>query len=393
MNPAERNAGRIPGPPGPDGAEGANGSSSSNGGGFVNEKRIGPATVSSRVTFPDDPEFGRLSPQSPIVSPGSVKRRLSEFLANPTLATDAKRPALPAALYSPVHILSVFSFLLTLGLMAAAVVWRDGNAILAIFLISMASSVVGYASWWQPILMNRSHTNLVPPGDMIIRTREGAFVLVRCTEEVARELYSGTEECKYHVSDRRYPALMALGTVMLMLSVVLLGNCTWNMQIFIAASYIVLNGLYWAMGLLPKEYFWDLSRYTWEDATPEDALGAHDTTDPNDPREGAKSFTRTLWYAIRETKRTGWVERSGAAPGTPQWKQWLREAEQAANDGDRTWPAVARKNVIMKGDGKDPEDSSGRRPSTAVPDPAEQHAPYSEVQPRAHERRSQPGSL
>ncbi|KAI1079880.1 hypothetical protein F5B20DRAFT_142348 [Whalleya microplaca] len=320
-------------------------------------------------------------PQPGITRRVTMKEKVQDFVANPTLANMKRRPAVPATLYSPVHILSIFSVLLTAGIIALAAVIHDGTAIFAVSLISIASSVVGLASWWRPILMNRSHTNKVPEGDVIIRTREGAFLLVKCTEEVARELYSGTEECEYHVSGRAYRVLMGLGTFLLMVSVILLGNCKWNSQIFIGASYITLNFLYWMMGLLPKRYFWDLGRYDYKDITPERARGAHLTTDPNDLREGVKSFTRTLWFAIRETKRTAWVERSGAAPITQQWQRWLAEAEQAAKDGNDKWPAVARKDEIMK-----MNFDGARSPVLNEPtrdfDKAEQAAPAIEVQPQ-----------
>ncbi|KAI2610085.1 uncharacterized protein GGS25DRAFT_487377 [Hypoxylon fragiforme] len=320
--------------------------------------------------------------------PGITKRitmreKMQDFAANPTLATTAKRPAIPAKLLSPVHILSIFSVVLTASIIGFAAHYQDGTAILAVSLIALASSVVGWASWWKPVLMHRSHNNKVPEGDMIIRTRKGAFLLVKCTEEVARELYSGTEECEYHVSSRAYRVLMGTGTCVLMVSVILLGNCKWNSQIFIGASYITLNGLYWALGLLPKRFFWDLGRYDIQDITPPEAQGAETTTGP-DQREDVKSFTRTLWYAIRETKRTAWVNRSGAAPITPQWRTWLAEAEQAANRGEKKWPAVARKDDIMKMSDAEIEDLN-RTPVATIPaqhldDEAKQAVPAVEVQ-------------
>ncbi|KAH8904250.1 hypothetical protein BR93DRAFT_883519 [Coniochaeta sp. PMI_546] len=344
--------------------------------------------ASGNVTFEtkadNDPEIGGVLPQPGVRRRETVSEKMTDYLVNPTLANTEKRPAVPATLYSPVHVLSFLSFLLSLALVGTAVYWKDGTAIVAVGAISVASSVVGYASWWQPMLMNRSHTNQVPRGDVVIRTREGAFVLIRCTEEVARELYSGTEECMYYVSERSYPAYMGIGTVMLMISVVLLGNCNWNSQVFIGASYITLNGLYWAMGLLPREYFWDMSRYKCEDKTPQDAKDAHTTTNPDDPREGVKSYTRTLWYAIRETRRTGWVERSGAAPGTKQWREWLQEADRAAKKKQRNWPSVQRKDEIMRNfiaEERDCADTEAETDGEAV-DMAEQHAPLIEVQPR-----------
>lgn len=324
-----------------------------------------PPTRSTTVHFSDDLEMTA----KPLVRRTTAKQKVQDILANPTLATKAARPAVPAKLFSPIHILGIFSCMLSIAIVVMAIVWKDGAAILAISLISFASSVVGYASFWRPILMNRKHTNEVPKGDVMIRTREGAFILIKCTEEVARELYSGTEECQYYVGGRTYRLLMALGTTMLMLSVVLLGNCTWNSQIFIGGSYIVLNGLYWGLGMLDRKHFWDLSRYHWKDVTPLDAKDAHEITNSRDQREGHPSFTRTLWYAIRETELTGWVERSGAAPGTEQWKKWLREAEKNATANERTWPAVARKDIIMK------EKSKSGEPM----DTAAQHAPATEV--------------
>jgi hypothetical protein len=354
------------------------------------------ATGASAGSNPNpDPEAGGVPPQ-----PGLVRRRqtlseaITDTLANaghptpaPTDTDKTQRPAVPATWYSPVHVLSVFSCLLSLALVVTAACWRDGTAIVAVGAISVASSVVGYASWWQPMLMLRSQTNKVPSGDVVIRTREGAFVLIRCTEEVGRELYSGTEECKYHVSDKRYPAYMGIGTVLLMISVVLLGNCNWNSQFFIGASYITLNGLYWAIGLMPRRYFWDMTRYECRDITPADAKNAHLDAKPNTSREGLSSYTRTLWYAIRETKSAAWVERSGAAPGTPQWREWLREAVRAARKGERRWPCVRRKDEIMESAGANGEpDTDGDTGRVAV-DMAEQHAPVLEVQPRTNSGR------
>lgn len=284
-----------------------------------------------------------------------MQSQMQDFFTSPADASKGERPAVPPALYSPIHILGVASCLVSIAIVVAAVIWQDGNAIISIGLISLVSTIVGAASFWRPILMKRSQRLDVPPGDVIIRTREGAFVLIRCTEDVARELYSGTEECEYYVSERLYRLLMALGTVLLMISIVLLGNCTWNSQVFIGGSYIVLNGLYWCLGMLPRSSFWDLSRYKWRDATPDDARRANRASEPNDASwvddsERLPSFTRTLWYAIRETKRTDWVRTSGAAPATDAWRAWLAEAEENAILGNRLWNAVERKNVLMRVD-------------------------------------------
>ncbi|KAJ4393582.1 hypothetical protein N0V93_002795 [Gnomoniopsis smithogilvyi] len=327
------------------------------------------------VVFGDaDIEKGRhFQPSDP--TPGLLRRRtfgekMTDFVANPTSLGPQKRPAVPPALGSPIHIITIFSFLLTLVIFGLTAYWKDGNALIATFIISLQASLVGYASWWKPRVMIRPHANsAVPPGDVMIRTREGAFILVKCTEDVARELYTGTEECEYHVGPMGYRICMAIGTMLLMIGVVLLGNTSFNAQALISGSYIVLNGAYWLLGLLPKDQFWDLSRYEWKEVTPKDAEEANKNGDPSQGVEASASFTRTLWFAIRETRSTGWVTRSGAAPGTPQWRQWLKEASENANAGNRRWAAVARKDAIMS------QGVTGE-PKT---DDAEQRAPLTEV--------------
>ncbi|KAF4122079.1 hypothetical protein GMORB2_7672 [Geosmithia morbida] len=276
------------------------------------------------------------------------RRTLQDLLSLPKPRSEGDRPAIPPRLFSPLHLLSVLSFVVTVAILVCAAVWEDGPAIMAISLISVMSSLVGFASFWRPVLMTRSHNDETPAGDVVIRTREGAFVLVRCTEDVARELYSGTEECDYYVKGNGYYLLMATGAVFLMISVVLLGNCKWNSQVFIGASYITLNGLYWALGMLPPRYFWDMSRYHCETVTPRDSLSANEDTPGVDGPEGKASFTRTLWYAIRETGTAAWVRNSESAPQTKQWDVWLAEAGRNARDGNRAWDAVGRKNDIMK---------------------------------------------
>jgi hypothetical protein len=287
------------------------------------------------------------------------------------LSIDKKKPRVPPQSLSPLNILSVLSFLWTIGLIIWARFLHDGTAIAALGTISCASSIVGYASWWSPVLMKRTFKSKVPAGDVIIRNREGAFLLVKCNEDVTRELYIGTEECQYYVGTQLYRILVGIGTFLLMVSVVLLGNCNFAMQAAIGASYIVLNGAFWGSSLINKHSFWDLSNYAVEDVTPKDAADAH--LEQEDTIEGRPSFTRTLWYAIRETKKIGWVKRGGAAPNTDEWDEWLKLAEQNATDGNNGWNAVEIREADVG-----VAESTPRR---AAEDAAPQHVPAYEIPP------------
>jgi hypothetical protein len=289
------------------------------------------------------------------------------------LAGEKEKPRVPPKPYSPLNILSVLSFLLTIGLVIWARYLKDGTAIVALVTISCASSIVGYASWWSPVLMKRTFKSKVPAGDVIIRTREGAFLLVQCDEDVARELYTGTEECQYYVQTQQYRMLVGFGTFLLMVSVVLLGNCNFTMQAAIGLSYIVLNGAFWGSSLITKSRFWDLSNYHVVDDTPEDAVDADVFQD--DTLEGRPSFTRTMWYAIRETKKIGWVKRGGAAPKTDEWDEWLKLAELNAAEGNRRWNAVEVREAVVGVAESTPQGAAEDG------DAAEQHVPAYEVPP------------
>ncbi|KAI1880173.1 hypothetical protein JX265_001794 [Neoarthrinium moseri] len=276
----------------------------------------------------------------------TVHGALSNFTSNSPLFESANKDV-GAVLYSPLNIVAFSSFLLTIGLVGAAAYWNDGTALLGIALISLSTSIIGWAGWWRTDIRSRRSLSKVPDGDVVIRSREGAFILVKCSEAIALELYAGIQECHHRIQARAYRIFMMIGALCIMPAVVLFGNCTFNMQILVGASYMILNLVYWLIGILPRRYHWDLSRYTVEDITPVDARNAHTVTDENDPHEGMRSFTRTLWFVIRETKRTAWVVRSGSAPSTPQWRAWLDEAESAAYKTDRKWRAVRRKDEIM----------------------------------------------
>jgi hypothetical protein len=324
-----------------------------------------------------------VAPQSGIKKRGTVQSITQAVRVVTHSNEDKLRPHVPARMTSPLNILSIFSFALTLGLFALSVVNKDGVACISLVTISLASSIVGYASMWSPQLMKRTATSDVPQGDVVIRTREGAFIVVKCDENVARELYTGTEECVYTVqSVQEYRTLVGIGTFLLMVSVVLLGNCNFPQQLAIGASYIVLNGLFWGAALIPKEKFWDLTLYEFDDITPEDGKHAHLETVPNsaDP-EHQPSFTRTMWYAIRETEEIGWVKKSGAAPVTEEWDAWLKEAETSVKMKDRKWRAVTAKDRMIGQTETTPSSPAASAMMNGINVPGGQHAPLIEILP------------
>lgn len=276
--------------------------------------------------------------------------------------------------FSFVNILTVASTLCTLALLIWSVIREDGPACVAISVISTTSSCVGLASYWHPLLTERLYKSEVPPGDIVIRTRNGAFVIVHCTEEVARELYVGAEDCAYVLDTRTSQVLTGTGTILLMVGVVLVGNCSFELQLALGAFYIALNALYWVAALLNPRLNWDLkTRYQWELGNTQHCL----------------SYTLTLYHAIIAASRikkdeigdikTSWVRTGMAAPDTPVWNRWLDEVAEKGNtevggvpwDPVECWKAIKASDDAEYGIAK-PKENAGsgqhviRRPTDDV---------------------------
>lgn len=233
-------------------------------------------------------------------------------------------------LSGPLPALTIFSFILSVGLLVMACRRGDGVAVLAICIISFASSIICLASLWQPKLCVRKSTAKVPDKMVVVQTRQGAFQIVECNADVARELYIGAEECEYIVGEQGFKALVGIGTFLLMVAVVLMGNCTWAMQAALSCSYIALNGFYWIAALLPPDLAWNLEAYEVNEKS----------------SETKASFTKALWCAIRATGDTTWVKTSQTAPESRAWKIWLQEAH--ANVENKDWDPVDRLQKAME---------------------------------------------
>jgi hypothetical protein len=251
--------------------------------------------------------------------------------------------------FCPLNILTLSSILVTIGLIVWATLIRDGVALVALGAMSVSTSLACLSSQWHPELSQRPTTAKVPPGDIVIKTRGAAFVVVHCKEEITRELYAGTEKCRYVLGEEWHKGLVATSTVLLMVSVVLLGNCGWTMQAAIGAAYVILNLLYWGVPLIVKQKNnWDMGRYDVREGhlTRGGLQGAHLPYDDGSGNQAQPSFTRTLWYAIQETKETGWIEAGHLAPKSKAWKRWLDEAKE--NCDNIHWDPVETKDRLMK---------------------------------------------
>ena len=253
---------------------------------------------------------------------------------------------------------------MTLGLFIWSLLLRDAVAALSIACMSLASTSTGFAFKWHPQLAKRPSDVACPPGDLILKMRNGAFVVVHCDEPIARELYTAADEVNYQVGTQIAKVLVGFGTLNLMVAVVLLGNCSWAMQAAIGGAYLILNGAYWLVALLPPTWSWHLTAYeVVKNGKKKGKKNGEMLPDDDHPKRPAHmftahvksdalppSYTRTLWYAIHCSKdpdgnKSGeWLKNSGALPQTEAWQEWEKEALIHINDPE--WDAVREKDKL-----------------------------------------------
>jgi hypothetical protein len=242
-----------------------------------------------------------------------------------------EKAIIPLHRFCPLNLVTLVSILMTIALFVWAGVQHEAVAFLGLGTMSLSTSMACMSAQWRPRLSVRSVKGEVPPGDIVIRTRAGAFVSVKCSEEVARELYAGTEVCDYVFEGRVHQCLLGASTVLLMAAIIFFSNCSWKLQIAVGLAYIILNLAYWAMALLtdPADMWNMASRYNVEEL----------------PGADRKNYTLVLWDAIRTTGKIGWVKKTGMAPSTKNWDGWLQEAKDNSNNPD--WDSEAARNKWM----------------------------------------------
>lgn len=244
---------------------------------------------------------------------------------------------------APQAFLAIIGCFQSLVLLGLAVAYRDGMAILAVCLLSLLSSLVGIANKWRLRLHSRDLQGTVPKGDVVIRYPKGNFLIVECTEEVARELYFAPETIEYFISHPPiYRLISLMGTMMMMFGVIALANAQIQLQLAFAASYILINAAYWIVAALPSKMNWDISCFKIEkqrfgesrfDKTKFEK--ARDREKPMDKKTFADhnpTFTWALWRAIIVTKRTDWIGWSQATPKSKAWEDWLGAALEKAKE-------------------------------------------------------------
>ncbi|KAK7520540.1 hypothetical protein IWZ03DRAFT_405153 [Phyllosticta citriasiana] len=228
------------------------------------------------------------------------------------------------------HNFSYLTFNICLGcafaiaLLILSIIWEDGMGLIADCTLSLLATVIGIGNKWTLKLPRRRNPGgTAPRGDVVIRHPRGSFLIVKCEENIAREIFFAPETVEYLVSDLRlYRIISLVGSLLLMVGVICLANAKTKTQVSVAAAYLILNVTYWLVAALPSRMHWNTSAFR---------VRRHMIKTNGKPAEEScknSTFTQALWTAIAVTKRTGWVQLGEAAPKTRVWDEWLREARE-----------------------------------------------------------------
>lgn len=225
-------------------------------------------------------------------------------------------PSVKAKATGPLAWVTLLGFSLSIALFILSFIFGDGMSLLATILLSLLSTLVGMGNKWSLRLAKGPQNSQPPPGDVVIRYSNGSYLVVKCEDEVARELYFAPEEIEYSIkSPAKYRLISLVGTLMLMLGVICLANARLQLQFAWAGAYIIINIAQWIAAALPPRLHWDLSCYEVR----EQGI----VTGPKSP-----TFTDALWKAIMLSKSTRWVKPGNAAPSTEAWDAWSLEAKE-----------------------------------------------------------------
>jgi len=301
----------------------------------------------------------------------------------------SKKNVYRAREFGPLFVPSLLGLILSALISWLSVHWGDWFALAATILLSLSSTLVGFASSWNLDLKEnpprKDREREVPQGDLVIYcARLGAFRVVKCDEKIS-ELYFRIESCNYILEEEAaYRLAWLFATVLLMSGLICLRNSIPELQIAFAASYIVLNVLYWACSALnPTKWHWshdyEVAIKKWLRSNSEDpSFGVvmeakmPSTTLPKDDVNQLEnqllkpvktrtltfpSFSRTrttteeysparsepeikytdaLWTAIALVGHSKWVQQARIAPDNGPWRQWIEEAGNIA----ATWQVI-----------------------------------------------------
>jgi len=193
-----------------------------------------------------------------LLHPRELKNYEVEFVTVKKRKGMEHRPPYEVNPAGSLRALSLLGSALSVTLIALSVVYDDGWALIGTLLLSLTSTLVGFASRWKLEVKQPPENRLTKIHDsdvVIFYPRTGAFRIVRCSEFESR-LYFTSESCKSLLNDTWYRAFALSGTLTLIFGLISIGNAQTIMQVTFAATYVLLNIAYWLASAIGSHEHW-----------------------------------------------------------------------------------------------------------------------------------------
>lgn len=246
----------------------------------------------------------------------------------------------------------ILSFIATVGMLAMTLIRHDACGCLGVAFLAVSSSLFTAVEWRYRCVDDSFLTakHLPSTSTMVMRTREGSFIVVHMDQAMRRRILWLDGDCDGNDNLFLSPAirlsLFLVGLILYPAALMLLSNSRWEHQAFISGIWALVSALEipWPAKSRPPRVPGSRPAFTRLYAA-ERSGAACLKPDVRHSRERERSFARALWYACQTTKSVHWVFRSGAVPETPEWTEWLKLVKDNLENPD--WPAVSEQYRCM----------------------------------------------
>ncbi|GME23953.1 hypothetical protein BKCO1_5800021 [Neofusicoccum parvum] len=209
-------------------------------------------------------------------------------------------------------------------LLTVSVLENDWFGVSATVMLSSLSSICGLLSYCklqrgELVLMDNPEI-----GDVVITRPNGSFAVVRCSGQLAEEIFFRFNELFYITDNKIARLLLTLVSWFLLgFGIIVLANSQRKNQLLFTIAYSFNTLAHGLITALPLCIHWNMAHYKIQ----------HEEFEQDDDTE-SDSFAQALWKTVVLTKGTDWIQLGDVAPRTASWDQWLREAKEMARTAD-----------------------------------------------------------
>ncbi|PWY90261.1 hypothetical protein BO94DRAFT_463520, partial [Aspergillus sclerotioniger CBS 115572] len=282
--------------------------------------------VSRNVPFESMPYIAGVALQFDLLKPNECQE-ISLRLRDDSGLDRGSDSLLAVQNWAPLRLIIIGSSLFTAGIVAWAVVLEDWPAVIAVVLISLASTLNGVASISKARSLDVQPCE--PASDFVIRVPGEGFIVVHCDQKMTDLLSFDDVVYDQVFGETTYGILVLAAGLSSAVGMFFLYWCSQQTLLVMAAFYQLLCCLCLVCSQIPGtalSLHWDIQGLEME---------RMQTTIQ-------WSYIESLRFASNALGRTDWILKGGFLPDTDPVRRWIYEAEKHL--GDHEWHAAGAWN-------------------------------------------------